>query len=78
MANFIELHNHYNDTPILINIEHIVGVEPCENGTKLAFPSTRISSQSSSNTISSVYGQMDCVLVRESYEQVKRKLLEYE
>lgn len=63
---------------MLLNIDYIVGVEPEDKSTRIFFPLTRISSRSGNSSLSSIDGHMDCVLVQESYEQVKRKLLENE
>ena len=64
MADFVEFTEHKGDK-VLVNIEHIIKIQPDEEGTYLYFDTT-IGNQNST-TLSLLH-------VEESYAVVKRKL----
>lgn len=67
MAEFIELTSIYNH-PILINVESIAFIEPHEEGTMIHLCTTQI--------CSSDRGSSEVVYINDSYQTVKRKIIE--
>jgi len=75
MSYFIELQSTYKH-PVMVNVEHIVYIEPMDKGCKVHLSGMRISSSDSGNNIRSVNGGLETLYVKESYETVKRKINE--
>lgn len=73
MALFIELHST-SGLPVLVNVAHIVCVKPSGNECVLYLNGHQIRSTGSGDYLSNVFGQMETLIVKESYESVKRKI----
>ena len=74
MALFIELHS-ISGHPLFINVAHIAYVEPSGNVSILYLSGLQLTStESGSGTLARVFGQMERLTVKESYEIVKRKI----
>lgn len=75
MAYFIELQTIAGH-PIMLNVDHIMYVEPLKDGCEITLCGMFIYSSESGGNLRSVSSQQETVSVKESYEAVKRKLNE--